>query len=233
MSKPFEVDYTSYPASPNDYVHEDTVKNKICIHHTAGKTGDGAITALHAEDYIMVHFMIDEVGKIFQFLPLKKWAYHLGVKNVPKGSLDRVTVGIEVVNVGPLVLRNNGRLCFWPREFNAQYCTTSDTELYYQVPKWRDYEYFATYNSAQYDSLGKLVGWLCNTLSIPTTILNTSFTLDLEKFKTFSGVVSHHHCRLDKTDTSPAFSWGYFENLLTIAHEYYKEHSGEYDDPLI
>ena len=233
MPLPFSVDYTSYPAYEGDYSRDETEKTKICLHHTAGRSVDGAVTTLRAKDYIMVHFLISEDGMIYQFMPIKNgWAYHMGIKELAKGSVDKHTIGIEINNVGPLMLRDNGRLCFWPNQFNAQYCTIKDTNLYYETDEWRGYTYFATYRSVQYDAVAKLTAYLCKLLEIPPKIFSVNNNFDVYGVKDFTGIFTHNNVRTDKTDLSPAWNWSFYSTKLGAAYDYYDEHFGELNNPL-
>lgn len=232
MPKPFEVDSTSYPATTNDFEPYPSTKTKICLHHTAGNSTDGAITTLRQPDYVMVHFCVGKDGAIYQFFPMKYWAFHLGVRELAKGALDRVSIGIEIVNVGPLVLKGD-ELNWWPRDYNATYCKVGDTDQYYQHDPWRGFTYSSTYTSAQYDSVGKLVAWLCASQGISPSIWNVNGEYALDGLTDFNGVFTHVNCRRDKTDLSVGWSWDFFNTLLTTAYAAYNGHTQEYDDPLI
>lgn len=229
---PFEVDTSSYPAASDDIKHEETAKTRICLHHTAGNSADGAITTLRKPDYIMVHFLVDKDGTIYQFFPLKEWAFHLGVRELPKGELDRSSIGIEIVNVGPLVLKGNS-LKWWPGNWNAHYCDTSDVNLFYQHPAWRGFQFSSTYTRAQYMSVGRLVAWLCVRESIQPTIWDVSCAYKLSGLPDFNGIFSHVNCRADKTDLTPAWNYSFFSTLLQTAYSEYKQNFSKYSDPMI
>ena len=232
---PFLVDSTSYPSPEKDFIKEKNIiaKSKFLLHHTGGTTISGASATLNNPDYIAVHFGISETGDIYQYFPLNCWAYSLGLKEVAKGSQDCLAATVEIVNPGPLVLRGEN-LCFWPNDFNAFYCTKSETDRYIELENpWRGYTFYATYNSAQYDSIGKLAGWVCATQNISSEMLFTDWECDVPKFVAFSGVCTHSSCRRDKFDLSPALNWDYLQNLITTAAEYYRLHWQEYENPII
>jgi N-acetyl-anhydromuramyl-L-alanine amidase AmpD len=180
----------------------------------------------------MTHFCVGKDGIVYQFFPLKNWAFHLGVRELPKGSLDKVSIGIEIVNVGPLVLRGD-ELNWWPRDYNATYCNVEDADQYYPHEIWRGFTYSATYTRAQYDSVGKLVAWLCASEGINPSIWDVDAAYKLDGLPDFSGVFTHVNCRKDKTDLSKAFNWDFFNTLMTTAYAEYKENFASYDDPLI
>lgn len=125
-------------------------------------------------------------------------------------------------------------MCFWPGDYGAKYCSVADTELYFEINKpWRGFSAFAAFNSAQYDSLGKLAAWLCVTENINPVIFSTEGDYNPEPLPKFNGIFTHVNCRTDKRDLDPAFNWDYFNTLLTTAYEYYKERQSEYESPFI
>lgn len=232
---PFIVDSTSYPASNKDKISEKTIKTKIVLHFTAGTTGSGAISTLLKYNFIMVHFLIDENGKIFQFMPIENaWAYSMGIIGLPKGQQEKIAISIETVSPGPLVLRENKKLCFWPDNFNTFYCSINDTDKYVELESpWRGYTYFSTFSPIQYLQLGKLCGWLCMLESIPPEIIFTNWETDIPKAAAFNGIIFHSTVRRDKFDLSPSTNFDYLSTLIATAAEYYNDHSQEYENPVI
>jgi N-acetyl-anhydromuramyl-L-alanine amidase AmpD len=215
----FVVDKNTYRST--DYQNEETEKTNICLHATAGGSAAGAIEHLMKRDGVIVHFVVDKDGTIYQLYPLKYWGYHLGIKG-SGGALDKRTVGIEIVNFGPLVLRDNNLLCSWPNDFNNKYCYLEQTHLYYALKQpWRDYTYYATYTAAQYESVSKLVAYLCATLQIPAAVLPNVNEYQLNAVYNFNGIFTHTSVRQDKSDVGPAWSWKFFEGKLQPNYDFY------------
>jgi N-acetyl-anhydromuramyl-L-alanine amidase AmpD len=218
------INSTTYQWDANDYEPYPSTKDKIALHFTAGSSADSAATSLATPDYISVPFIVDKDGTIYQCYSTKYWAFHLGVKNAGKGEFDKVSIAIEIVNEGPLVQKNDG-LYWWPRNFNVRFCGLEDTDRYYKLSKpWRDYSYFTTYTAAQYDSLGKLVAYLCVMHDIPPTMIPGigSELVTVEFLRAFKGIFTHHNIRADKTDCSPALNYDYLNTLIQAAYNYYR-----------
>ena len=89
------------------YIPEESNKTQIVIHHTGGVQGaKGEILTNWGKksSRISTHFIIDRQGKIEKLYDLKYWGNHLGIKgNI---SLNRQSIGIELVALGPVNVRN-------------------------------------------------------------------------------------------------------------------------------
>jgi N-acetylmuramoyl-L-alanine amidase len=97
-----------YVKSPN---HSGIIKPKfLVIHFTAGSSAAGAINWFRRkESKASAHFVIDYDGKITQMVPTNKKAWHAG-RSSWKGykGLNSHSIGIEVVNPGPLEIIESG-----------------------------------------------------------------------------------------------------------------------------
>lgn len=74
----------------------------IVIHYTAGKNPLGTISwFLDPKSQVSSHFLIDRNGKISQFVPLNRMAWHAG-QSEWKGLtwLNQWSIGIELDNIG-------------------------------------------------------------------------------------------------------------------------------------
>jgi len=213
--QPFKtnIDYESYPSPVDDYIHSVTTKKNICLHATEGNNLSGAVETLAKRNHIAVHFIVDKDGKIYQFFPLRYWAFHLGIKN-SGGKYDRSTIGIEIVNVGPLKLRNN-RMCYWPNDFTATFCKADDTSKYATLKTpWRNYNYFANFMKAQYESVAALCALLCKLENINNTIISNPMDYQLSAIDDFNGIFTHATVRKDKVDVGKGWNWPYFKSML-------------------
>ena len=218
------IDTTTHVADPGDYYSTDVTRDKICLHHTAGGSLIGAVETLRKIDGIMVHFIIDKDGKIYQLMPIKNFGFHLGIKNTG-GSVDKATFGIEVVAFGGLKLKGD-TLYSWPSNFNNRYCSLADDALYVDNgEEWRGYRYWTAFTNEQYASVARLCGYLCYNFDIPPEILPNVNEYNLEAVKKFKGIFTHTSCRLDKLDISVSFNWSIFAQNLKTAFDYYKENN--------
>jgi N-acetyl-anhydromuramyl-L-alanine amidase AmpD len=173
------------------YYQEKHKKELLVLHHTAGTTVGGAVNhwKAHASN-IGCAYIINRNGTIHGIFPADCWAHHIGAGN--RGDEQR-SIGIELVNVGPLVLRGS-QFYWWPNNFTTLY-SGSYFNITTQQKLWRGYEYWELYTDEQYDSLNKLIRYLCHLHDIP-------FRADTNR-----GICSHAGLRQDKTDVSPAFDW--------------------------
>ena len=81
-----------------DFIREQTRKDLLVLHFTAGGSLAGAESQLMKPDKINVPHIMDRDGKIYEYFdPKKYWAYHTGTK-----SFCRRSIGLEIVNWGPL-----------------------------------------------------------------------------------------------------------------------------------
>ena len=207
----FEIKRGHYTTPDDDYFKKEYEMRWICIHNTAGTTLSGAVQTLNKEDYIAVPYCIDWDGTIYEMYNPRYWAWHLGVKG-KKGYYDKHSIGIEIVNPGPLVKAANGHMNFWPQNYGARYCDVSDTSHYYKKT-FRGKDYYATYTEEQYKSAGLLCFYLAALFDIPLH-LRTNLEYDLNGVYEKDGIIGHHHIRKDKYDPSPAFDWKRFKKYL-------------------
>jgi N-acetyl-anhydromuramyl-L-alanine amidase AmpD len=101
--------------SKDQYIDELTDKKQIYLHHTAGGPDAVAVAKYFNNKVgkVATAFIIGARGTIVQCFSSKNWAYHLGLKQevfteagVSYKSLDKISVGIEICNYGPLTKRN-------------------------------------------------------------------------------------------------------------------------------
>lgn len=201
------------PAS--QYMHEETAKDLIVLHFTAGSRASGAHAAWMATDArVATAYILDLDGTIYELFDPRYWAYHLGIKGAANQNFrhDRRSVGIEIVNVGPLKERD-GALYWWPNNYQTRWCGVAETGRYVRR-SYRGFDRFATYTSAQAAALGPLVAHLRARFGIPKRLPAAAQRPLAEPagyFKDFRGVASHQNFRADKFDVGPAFDWGWVQ----------------------
>jgi len=185
-------------------------KSAIALHFTVGYlTGDLA-TLIEQSSHLSVPFVIGRNGTVYQLFNSKYWAYHLG-----RGSLggntdgSRRTIAIELSNIGPLT-RHDGEL---QNIYGSKYCTVAEKSFYTKLDSvYRKYTYYSTFTDEQYDSLNKLISYLCGKHNIPREFLSTgrrySLFTSTDEAQTFKGICSHVNFRAyGKVDIGPAFEW--------------------------
>lgn len=200
------------------YFSESQEKDLIVLHFTAGTTASGAVAHWQSlAERIGTAYVIDVDGVIYEVFDPHGWAYHLGIvsqPSAPGSSLrigsrhDRRSIGIELVNVGPLKRRGDD-LCWWLNSWQARYCTIRD-ERRFVGSAFRGEQYFATFTDAQYASLRPLVRRLSHEHHIPLVAPPPdvrAVSLPSGFYSEFRGVCSHQNFRADKWDIGPAFDW--------------------------
>ncbi len=208
---PLAINRDRFRLPPTQYVPEETSKDLVMLHFTAGSNAQGAYQSwVNSDARVATAYIVDMDGTVYELFDPAYWAYHLGIKGAASANFkhDMRSVGIEIVNVGPLKPRD-GRLCWWPNDFGAAWCAPGETGKYVKA-SYRGFTHYAAYTEAQYKSLKPLVGYLCQRFSIPPVLPPVS-KRGLEDaagyFKTWKGIASHQNFRTDKTDVGPAFDW--------------------------
>ena len=197
------------------YLETEYEKTGIVLHFTAGATAGGALDWWKVTpERVAAPYVISARGEVFEAYPDKCWAFHLGVKG--HSNLDKHTIAIEIVNVGPLQHSNSiaagqGKLCWWPENFSKPYCDVTSTYMYTLLPGrgWRGFQYFANYTPEQYASVNELLRHICSQHGINRECVPATKRLltDLAFMSTFKGISAHSNFRKDKTDVGPAFDW--------------------------
>jgi N-acetylmuramoyl-L-alanine amidase len=80
----------------------------VVYHYTASRRLEGTLNWLcDPKAEVSAHFVVDRDGKIFQLAPLSERTWHAGGKTSKlfnKPFVNARTIGIEIMNVGPLAL---------------------------------------------------------------------------------------------------------------------------------
>lgn len=177
-------------------------KRNIVLHHTVSSTAKSALTWWGmTPDRVGTAFVIDKDGTIYQAFDPQYWAHHLGLKTNRNVELNRCSIGIELVNEGPLLKHDGG--------FRWNFSSVSPKGSAYKgetvQAMWRGFEWWAAYTPQQYEALNQLLPHLMAKFNLPGTMCRT---LDFDP-NTPSRYTIYHHCnvRRDKSDISPAFDF--------------------------
>jgi N-acetyl-anhydromuramyl-L-alanine amidase AmpD len=187
------------------YFQEETPKNQIYLHHTAGN-GNAVGVAKYwdsTKDRIATAFIIGNQGTIVQCFSSREWAYHLGLKNapfsnmgVPYKALDKNSVGIEVCNWG-MLKEKNGKF------YNYVGGLVDDSEVTELDKPFKGYTYWHKYTDKQIESLRQLVVYLCETYDISKEYNDDIWDLSRRAMKGEDGIFTHNSVRKDKSDMYP------------------------------
>jgi N-acetyl-anhydromuramyl-L-alanine amidase AmpD len=189
----------------SQFFQEEFTKDQIYIHHTAGNGNAVAVAKSWNSnpERIATAFVIGEDGTIVQCFSSKHWAYHLGLKNshfsahgVPFKQLDKISIGIEVCNWGPITEKDGKFYNYVGRPMKSEEIVKLDT-------KFRGHQYWHKYHPAQIESLRKLLVYLCETYNIPMDYNEDMWDISKDALRGVRGVYTHVSVRPDKSDMYP------------------------------
>ena len=191
--------------SDDQYFQDIHKKKQIYLHHTAGGGNAVAVAKYfqQKEGHVATAFVIGEKGAIVQLFSSKHWAYHLGLKpevfaenGVDYRSLDKISIGIEICNYGPLTKRNG-------YYYNYLGARVDYTEVEFLDKKYKGHIYWQKYTDAQIESTRQLLVYLCDTYKIPRDYYATIFDIDKRALQGDRGIFTHNSVRKDKSDIYP------------------------------
>jgi N-acetyl-anhydromuramyl-L-alanine amidase AmpD len=207
------IDRTTFRLPEGEFINQSVPKDLIVLHYTAGSTVRSVYDSWMGKGSgsVATAYVVGLDGNIYEFFPPDRWAYHLGMKERNPGWYnDRRSIGIEMVNVGPLRpdAERADQLNWWPKDYTTPYCLTSETGKYTRGV-FRGCRYFASFPDAQVESVRALVDHLCREFNIPRVLppLAKREEYDVRYFCSFRGIASHQNFRSDKLDVGPAWDW--------------------------
>lgn len=203
------------PLSDSQYLKEETKKVQIVLHHTAGNSsGPGVIKMWNTDDRGKIATCITISGKglskdtfdgeICQAFSSKFWGYHLGIKpdvframGVPYQRLDKLSIGIEICNWGPLTFKEGTFYNYVNREVPInQVCALEKP--------YKGYSYYHAYTDAQIESVRQLLIYWNKIYNIPLDYIEADmWTVSKNALSGVAGVYTHNSYRKDKSDISP------------------------------
>lgn len=180
-------------------------KTQIYLHHTAGSPNADQVWDWWKADKspIATCVVIDDSGEIVQGFSSKFWAYHLGLKNnhfgmhgLPFKNLDKISIGVELTNWGPLTLKNGKFYNYVNKEVpKERVCTLKEP--------FRGITYFEDYTDAQVDSLKDLLLLWKEKYNIPLTYTEDLWNVSKRALSGDPGLYTHNSVRPDKIDIYP------------------------------
>ena len=218
-----------YPLTEEEYYRQETRKNTIWLHQTAGgsrpdwtiggwekdyqKSKDGSpildangnpIPLKVATQYVVGRksSSTDETrwdGKVFRTFDDKFWAYHLGISSKNSEQLNSRSIGIEICNYGPLTLGRDGRF------YNYVNKPINESDVVELSNSFRGYKYYEKYTDLQLENTRKLILHLKNiwSIEIESGIYNEEWFEYNEKWFSLGGLRTHTQVRKDKFDLFP------------------------------
>lgn len=215
------------PLPKDQFFHEETRKTQIVLHYTAGPTIQSAFDWWkQTAERVATAYLIDLNGDVYQTFPEEYWAWHLGVG--AKGMWDKASIGIELVNPGPLTQdvkatgTNPNALYTW---YNKKLAWPADQIVSTRAAmpgsdQWRGVYYHAKFPNAQVIAAAELCLHLGQKHGIPCSFSNASSTLSglIRKdpqIALHKGICSHSNYLDSKTDLGPWFPWADFFRELS------------------
>jgi len=213
IETPDWIDSKTFRLPGSCYWAQRVPKSLIVLHATASSNARSVFDTWKspANGRVATAFVVDRDGRIFQMFPPDCWAYHLGMRERNPGHYnDRRSIGIEIVNPGPLRPDPDGgdTLNWWPKNFRTPWCRLSETDRYVRSD-FRGYAWYAAFTREQEQAVQRLAAYLCQKFGIPFTLPPASRrpTYDPDFFCRFSGIAAHQNFRPDKLDVGPAWNW--------------------------
>jgi N-acetyl-anhydromuramyl-L-alanine amidase AmpD len=195
------------------YLQEEHPKKQIYLHHTAGNPDGEGTFRYWATNNERVATCVTITGKIkdkpeldgliVQGFPSKHWAYHLGiptevfaVNKIPYQRLDKISIGIEVCNWGPLKKEGNKFYNYVGREVPAdEVCTLAKP--------YKNYLHWHNYTDQQIESIKDLLLYWKQKYNIPITYNEDIWAVTPRALRGEAGVFTHNSVRKDKADVYP------------------------------
>lgn len=208
------IDKSKYRLPQGKFFTDVHKKDMILLHFTAGSTTSGAFNSWVSQKIkIGTAYILDPNGTVYEIFDPKYWAYHLGITGpaAQNWKHDKRSVAIEIVNIGPLKLKDDTLYC-WPKNYGQKFCNVSETGKYVKK-SFRGFDYYAAYTPEQMAVLPELVTKIGADFDIPTTLppVEKREVFDTKFFDNWKGITSHQNWRPDKFDVGAAFNWKVLE----------------------
>lgn len=206
-----------YQLEPTQFIKQNTPKDKIFIHFTAGGPNAGNVIRYWGSDETRVAtaFVIDgETGQIHECFNPDFWSFHLGIKGT-NGALDKSSVGIEICAWGPLIKKGEKFYTYVNSEVPAN-------QAYELSTPFRGYKYYHKVSDEQFRQLELLVDFLITEYNVP---IQKNFDASWFEFnqelinKKTPGIWTHTNVRKDKCDMYPD------QRLIDMLNRLSKKHN--------
>lgn len=177
----------------NQYLQGRYKKKQIVLHHTVSWPTATAVKRVWESDArrVATCIVIDGNGIAHQLFSSKYWAGHIG--NTP---LDKISIGIEIVNWGGLKYKNGDFYNYYKRKVK------NVDVIEYDTP-YRGYTYFQRYTEEQLRTVGKLLLYWHNAYGISLDYNDDIWDISDRALSGESGVFLHTSYRSDKSDLHP------------------------------
>lgn len=222
----FQEGIKDEPLPVEEYISELHDKRTIYLHHTAGRYNPEGVRQWWIIDKhrlnktqwrIATAFIIgrsrfdgndnSKDGLTYRVFEEKYWAHHLGIRRSNNRLLNTSSIGIEICNLGHLVLENGSFFRIFKQggeEVNR--IEIPEAEVCVLDTPWRGYKYFQKYTPKQLAECKRLILTLAKLYDIPIRDFKYTtdwFDLQADAFNNTPGIWTHVNVRQDKTDCFP------------------------------
>lgn len=212
-----QFEQLEFPVS--EYVFEKTLKMQHCLHHTAsGKGVRGDYSTFMKPGKIATNTIVGH-DKIYQLFSTDHWGYHLGIEKsffakmkIPYQRLDRICIGTEIDNWGPLKLIG-GKFVTYVNKFGSGnrvdnngerlIVTVPESEVVHYADKFRGYLFYQKYTDFQIKATKHLCEKYEREHGIPTKYREDMWDVCPDALKGIPGTYTHVSYRHDKSDCHP------------------------------
>jgi N-acetyl-anhydromuramyl-L-alanine amidase AmpD len=198
----------------DEYVHQETTKNQIYLHHTAGNpSGVNCIKHWNNDKRGRVATCVvisgvgaknSKDGEICQGYSSKFWAYHLGVKrevfeghDVPYKLLDKNSIGVEICNWGYLKKIDD-------KYYNYVNRVVPNDQVTILSKRFKGHKYWHKYTDAQIESVRQLLVFWNERYGIDITYNECDmWNISKRALRGINGLYTHNSVRSTKSDIYP------------------------------
>lgn len=203
------ADTLDKPILPSRYFNRQCKKDLIVLHFTAGPTWQSAWHTFAAPGKMSVPYIVDVTGPkhVIRLYDDKFWAYHLGIKRDWLHANDKRSIGIEIVNIGPVWNRDGKWLDYMGKEHAASGIVAKSD---------RGADGSVKFPDEQVVAVASLVNHLIDKYHIPRQVPSEKLACQWPEIGKFKGVATHQMFRADKYDLGVAWPWEKFIKLCKL-----------------
>lgn len=190
------------------WVEEVCPKDALVIHFTVSQSARNDFAWWCTDPRrIATPYLLDKDGTVYEVYPPEHWASHLGAGVIH----EKRTIGIEIVNEGPLQLGRDG-LYRWPfPEFKNRY---QGAVKDFGVERG-GFRYWAAFTPEQQEVIGPLCKQICDQFGIPFDVPPPAKWLQYDPVWAAKrkGIFTHRNIA-KKLDVGPAFDPAWLTRVL-------------------
>ena len=201
------INKDTYKLGLTNYIHEETIKNKILIGNTFTTNMNhyvGWVTRYNGKYKKTANYTIKLDGTIYEHFNPKYYSNF-----TDDIYFDKTIISIVLENEGWLIKDLNDENKYINNVGNI-YNRVDDVI----IRKWRSNKYWAPYSEKQLESTIKLINKLCIEFDIPLEVI--SHNTKINKVNNYKGVLYRSNLNNYFTDVNPSWDFTNFKDKLEI-----------------